>query len=172
MSTNQQEALAHQFLLTLDPETRPLYHEIMMCLAEYGYHPRKEGSNLSFKTALHGKQIAKMGTRRGKTQTPFFALRFSGCGEYTQKFADVIKETIIKYPSKAARCTSNLCSYCGGWPDTHVYAHTFPDGERKAVCGAYALEIPNISADDIGEIKRLIREEHEYLYKHEVEAKN
>jgi len=39
--------------------------------------------------------------------------------------------------------------------------------ERKSHCGAAALEIPNLTADDINEIKKLIREEHGYLIKHE-----
>ncbi len=51
---------------------------------------------------------------------------------------------------------------------THVYTYTFLDGESKSHCGAAALEIPNIMADDIGEIQKLIKKEHEYLLKHEV----
>ena len=64
-------------------------------------------------------------------------------------------------------CLNNACNYCGGEAATHVYTYTFSDGESKSHCGAVALEIPNLTADDINEIKKLIREEHEYLIKHE-----
>lgn len=49
-----------------------------------------------------------------------------------------------------------------------MYTSKLPDGEINTHCGAYALEIPNVIADDIVEIKKLIREEHEYLLEHEV----
>ena len=109
-----------------------------------------------------------MGIKKNKEASPFFALRFSGCHGYSQKFTDIVSAAIIKYPSRAPGCIINNCNYCGGKPDTHVYTSKLPDGEIKSHCGAYALEIQNIIADDIVEIKKLIREEHEYLLEHEV----
>ena len=61
-----------------------------------------------------------------------------------------------------------ISTFCKGAATTHVYTYTFQNNESKSHCGAVALEIPNITADDIGEIKNLIKEEHEYLLKHEV----
>lgn len=37
----------------------------------------------------------------------------------------------------------------------------------RAHCGAYAIELRGVSADDADEIKRLIQEEHAYLLEHE-----
>lgn len=167
MRTKRQEELIHSFLSTLADDLRPLYQEIIMYLSELGYYPQKERSNLSFKHDLHNKQIAKMGIKRNNEHSPFFALRFSACRDYSQRFTDIVREAIIKYPSRVPRCTENGCSFCGGEPDTHVYSCTFPDGETKSHCGAYALEIPNITTEDIKEIERLLCEEHEYLLKHE-----
>lgn len=44
----------------------------------------------------------------------------------------------------------------------------------KYHCGASALEIPDVKAEDILEIKRLLKEEHIYLMKNEagVEIEN
>lgn len=169
MKTKQQEELINSYLLVAGDTSRPLYHEIINCLSELGYNPKKEKSNISFKHDLHNKQIAKMGikTSKKKDTFPFLSLRFSACRGYSQRFTDIISAYIIKYPTRAARCTSNGCDYCSGEPSTHVYTHIFPNGESKVHCGAYAIEIPDITAEDIDEIKKLIKEEHEYLMEHE-----
>lgn len=156
------------FLQGLDVETRTIYHEIIAYLEDCGYKPKKEKSQISFKHSLHNKQIAKLGLRKGPPARPFFALRFSACAEYSQRFADIVRHNIAKYPSKAPGCLAGKCSFCAGEPDTHVYKHTFPGGEHKAHCGAYALEIPDITAGDVDEIKGLIAQEHAYLIKHQV----
>ena len=166
MKTKKQEELVNSFWATLGDEFEPLFQELIDCLSDLGYNPKKEKTNISFKHDLHNKQIAKMGMKKSGDISPFFALRFSACNGYSQRFADIVR-AIVKYPHKTAGCTSNNCSYCAGEPDTHVYICTFPDGENKSHCGAYALEIPDISADDVGEIKKLIKEEHKYLVEHE-----
>lgn len=170
MKTKQQEALVNAYLSQFDDEIKPLYLGIIMYLSELGYNPKKEKSSISFKHDLHNKQIAKMGTKvdKAKAASPFFSLRFSACHGYSQRFIDVVSAYMVKYPTRAARCTSNGCDYCAGEPGTHVYTRTLPDGEYASHCGAYAIEIPDITADDITEIKQLIKEEHQYLLEHEV----
>lgn len=167
MKTKRQEELVTSFLSMLGDEARPLYQDVIMYLSELGYNPNKEKSNISFKHDLHNKQIAKIGVKRNKEHSPFFALRFSACRGYSQKFIGIVTEYITKYPTRAARCINNGCNFCSGEANTHVYTYIHPDGESKTHCGAYSVEIPNITSDDIGEIKKLIKEEHEYLLKHE-----
>lgn len=167
MKTRRQEELVNSFLSLLGDEIRPLYQEIIMYLSELGYNPKKEGLRISFKHDLHNKQMAKMGMARGKKSSPIFMLRFSACGEYSQKFAEIVREAAVKYPDDARNCVTGGCDYCAGEPDTHIYTYTFPDGERKYHCGSYALEIPDITSDDVEEIKKLIKEEHVYLMKHQ-----
>ena len=168
MKTKKQEELANAFLTEIEEDARPLYREIILYLSQLGYNPKKEKSSISFKHDLHNKQLAKMGFKSGKTKTPFFALRYSACRGYSQRFADIVGAAIVKYPTRAARCTEGVCNFCAGAPQSHVYTYTFPDGETKEHCGAYALDIPHIRPEDIGEIKTLIREEHEYLMEHQV----
>jgi hypothetical protein len=50
------------------------------------------------------------------------------------------------------------CGFCKG--DKFVYTYTIPNGEIKTACGAFVVEIPDVSAEDIDEIKRLILEQH------------
>lgn len=168
MKTKRQEELINSFLSVLGDEIRPLYQEIIMYLAQLGYNPQKQRSYIIFKHDLHNKQLAKTGIRINKDKSPFFALRFSACRGYSQRFTDIVKEVVSKDNFREALCLSNNCSFCRGEAITRVYTYTFPDSRSKSHCGAVALEIPDIAVNDITEIKKLINEEHEYLLKHEV----
>ncbi|MCL1859442.1 MAG: hypothetical protein FWF92_09470 [Oscillospiraceae bacterium] len=170
MKTKKQEELINSFLSSLSvfgDEIGPVYHEIIIYLSELGYNPHKQRSYIVFKHDLHNKQMAKTGIRINKDKSPFFALRFSACREYSQRFADIICAAISEEGFSDANCLSGKCDYCAGEPDTHVYKYTFSNGETKSHCGAVALEIPDIKANDISEIKKLIKEEHGYLLKHQ-----
>ena len=168
MYTKGQEALLQTFCAGLPAEDRAAYQAICEQLRALGYRPQKQKGNISFKHTEHNKQIAKMGVRTGKHPTPFFSLRFSACRGYSQRFADIVGEALRKYPHKIAQCITGGCSFCAGEPDTHVYTCTLPDGEHKHHCGAYALEIPQLAAQDVAEVKQLIRQEHTYLMEYEV----
>ena len=167
MVTKRQEELVHTYLLGLDDKTRPLYREIAGQLYELGYHPHKERSYLVFKHDLHNKQMAKMGRKNDKAQTPYFALRFSACRGYSPRVAGIVAAAVARYPARAARCIDGGCHFCQGEPASHVYTHTFSDGRSQSHCGAYALEIPDILPEELDEIKRLIQEEHAFLLKYE-----
>ena len=171
MKTKKQEELINSFLSELDDENKQIYKDIIMYLSALGYNPKKEKSNISFKHDRHNKQMIKIGMKTNKKNdsSPFLSLRFSACKNYSQRFIDVVCAYIIKYPARTSGCINNGgCGFCAGEPHTHVYTYTFPDGEIKSHCGAYAIEIPSVTKNDICEIKKLIREEHEYLLKHEV----
>lgn len=169
MKTKKQKEMIDSFLLTLGDDEQSLYREIVVYLSELGYNPKKERSHISFKHDLHNKQVAKIGIRSKKASSPFFALRFSACREYSQRFAEVVRTAIVKSPSKIPGCINKTCNYCGGEPGTHIYTFKFPEGDKKAHCGAYALEIPDITVEDLVEIKKLIEEEHQYLLEYEVD---
>ena len=161
MKTKKQQELINSFISAIGNEAGPLYFELAKYLSELGYNPKKEGQRISFKHDKHNKQIAKMGMTRGKSPCPVFMLRFSACKDYSQRFIDIVKEAVIK-SSGDARCLTGECDYCAGEPSTHVYF----DGD-KSRCGSHALEIPGITADDMQEIKKLIKEAHVYLMKHQ-----
>ena len=168
MKTKKQKELVNLYLSQFDDEINSVYLDVIMHLCALGYNPKKEKSSISFKHDLHNKQIAKMGTKavKGKEPAPVFSLRFSACRGYSKRFGDIVENYISKYPTRVSMCISNACTYCAGEPTEHVYTHVFSDGE-KMHCGAYAIEIPNITTHDISEIKNLIDAEHEYLLKYE-----
>ena len=170
--TKKQEDLLNAFLAGLALEDEAIYRDIAMYLSELGYKPNKQGTRITFLHPKHTKQIAKMGMSKGKAPHvkppwPVFKLRFSACKEYSQRFADAISAVVAGYPNSYARCIDGDCGYCAGEPATHVYTCTGPDGQVKTCCGAVALHIPDITARDLDEIKRLLREEHSYLMKYQ-----
>ena len=169
MKTIKQEELIVSFLSQFGSETAAMT-EFIDYLSEFGYGPKKAKSSITFKHDLHGKQMAKMGVKYNKKTgvSPFFSLRFSACRGYSERFEKIIGAYIKKYPTRDARCTDlRNCNYCKGEPFSHVYTQTI-GGETKYHCGAYAVEIPGFATGDLGEIKKLIAEEHEYLMKNEV----
>jgi len=173
MRTEKHDETINFYLNAQVAETAALYREIIFCLTELGYKPVKQASSVSFKHTRHTKQIAKFGK-------DFFSLRFSACRGYSKRFADIVAAAVVKADAKnpankpyhLARCLTGECNNCRGEAVLHVYAHADDDGERKTSCGCYALRIPDLSAGDIPEIKRLIREEHEYLMKNEAKIYN
>ena len=167
MKSKKQEELIHSFLEMLDEELAAVYREIILYLSELGYNPYKAKNAVSFKCALHNKQIAKMGLRGNKEYSPFFALRFSACRDYPQRFKDAEAAYIAKSANHTAMCPEGKCHFCAGKPESHTYTRILPTGEREFYCGAYAVEIPDITADDLAGIQNLIQEEHEYLIRNE-----
>jgi hypothetical protein len=166
MKTKRQEELVHSFLSELDDVSRPIYQGIIARLSELGYHPQKQRSYIVFKHDRHNKQMAKIGIDP-KDKAPFFALRFSACRGYSQRFEDVVRVAVEKDNFREALCLKSGCDFCRGEAASHVYTYKFPDGESRSHCGAVALEIPDLTADDVAEIKKLLAEEHDYLIAHE-----
>ena len=168
MKTKKQEDMVTSFLATLGDELRPLYQDLASYLSELGYHPRKERSYILFMHGLHTKQLAKMGLTWTKDHSPYFALRFSACQGYSQRCADIVKGYIQKNPERLfPHCVDGKCIFHSAGDEPPAYTYVFPDGEAKRLCGAKALVIPDIAANDMEEIKELIKEEHEYLLTHE-----
>lgn len=154
------------FYAGISDEEKLIFQPIINTLVELGYTPMRKqtkGYILSFSNLEHNRVLARCGIRE-ESGKGFFGLRFSSCTDYSDKFAQVVRDRMLSGNSRMAKCGE--CGFCKG--DKFVYTYTFPDGETKAVCGAFVLEIPNVTADDIDEIKRLILEQHEYFMMHAV----
>jgi hypothetical protein len=147
-------------------EEKLVFQPIINMLIELGYTPVKKqtkGYILSFSNLDHNRVLARCGIRGGGGNA-FFGLRFSSCANYSKKFADVVRSRILSSNSRMAKCSE--CGFCKG--ENFVYTYTFPNGETKAACGAFVLEIPDVTPDDIEEILRLMGEQHEYFMKYAV----
>lgn len=155
------QTLILAFYEMISVEERQVYQPIIDALVELDYMPmqkKTKGFILSFSNLAHNRVLARFGVREGGGKA-FFGLRFSACDHYSDKFAHVIRDRILSGNSRLAKC--NGCGYCKG--DKFAYRYTFPDGERKASCGAFVLDIPDVTLSDVDEIKRLIAEQHAYF---------
>lgn len=154
------------FYSMISSEQKMVYQPIINLLIELGYTPMKKqtkGYILSFSNLSHNRVIARLGVREGDTDA-FFGLRFSSCTNYSDKFAKVIRDRILSSNNRLAKCGE--CGFCKG--DKFVYTYTFPDGQMKAACGAFVLEIPDVTTNDIDEIIRLIEQQHAYFMEYAV----
>jgi len=121
-----------------------------------------------FKHDAHNREMAKMGMTWTKDHSPYFALRYSACKGYSQKFAYIVRDYIQKNPGRLfPHCENGKCIFRADGDRTPYYEYTFLNGETQSFCGSKALVIQDITAEDIREIKNLIQEEHDYLMKHE-----
>ena len=154
------------FYLMISAEEKLVYQPIINLLIKRGYTPMKKqtkGYILSFSNLSHNRVIARFGVWEGGGNA-FFGLRFSSCTSYSHKFAQVVRDRILSSNNRLAKCGE--CGFCKG--DKFVYTYTFPDGEMKAACGAFVLDIPDVTINDIDEIERLIDEQHTYFMKYAV----
>ena len=174
MKTKKQQELIETYLSQLENKDQTIYRELIVYLSKLGYNPKKEGLRISFKHDLHSKQIAKIGISRGKQPRPIFMLRFSTCQDYSKRFKDIVNTAVSKDNFNESRCIYNNCDWCAGDAKSHVYIGESADGTLKYHCGTSAHEIPDVKAEDIAEIKRLLKEEHIYLMKNEagIESEN
>lgn len=162
------ENYVNTFYSKISDEDKAVMQPIIGMLIELGYTPMRKqtkGYILSFSNLCHNRVLARFGIREG-SENAFFGLRFSSCSTYSDKFAEVVRNRILSKNSRLAKCGE--CGFCKG--DKFVYTYGFPNGETIAACGAFVLEVPNISADDLEEIKSLISEQHSYFMKYAVDA--
>ena len=168
MRTERQRALIEEFLSKLPPELSEVYRELILHLSKLGYDPKKQRAAIVFNCARHNKQLVKTGfDRRGE---PFFALRFSACKGYSQRFSDIVRDAVCGENYKEPNCVSKGEDFCKGPIDQRLYTYELPTGEKRRHCGAKALAIPGLSKEDIPEIERLMEEEDRFLQKYEAGA--
>ncbi len=168
MITQKQRELAESFLSDINPELSNLYWELVFHLSHLGYRPVKQGASLVFRCRWHHKHIAKIGF--SPQREPYFALRFSACKGYSQRFGEIVREAVSKENYKPLSCMEGGAAHCKGPVDQRVYGYQFPNGEKRYLCGAKALEIPNLARPDISELKSLMEEEHRFLMEYETKA--
>ena len=159
------ETFINEFYEMISSEDKAVFQPIIEILLELGYTPlkkRTKGFILSFSNLAHNRVLARFGIR-DDAERAFFGLRFSSCINYSDKFANVIRDRILSSNNRLAKCEK--CRYCKG--DKFVYTYVF-DGKSKAACGAFVLEIPNVTLSDVDEIKRVINEQHEYFMKYAI----
>lgn len=176
--TAKQTALMHELLNQLPKDQQEVYGQIVEYLAELGYRPQKQrvsNFTLSFKHNIHGKTIGKTRMYKGKG---CLSIKFFACTHVPERFLQALyaeaKEAEDAYtrsippPDREPmppngimkKCTSS-CTVCTG--GSMRYFLQCPDGKEIFRCSAYPVLIPNITENDLTDLKRLILEQHQYF---------
>lgn len=142
MKTKKREELIHSFLEKLDEELAAVYREIILYLSELGYNPYKAKNAVSFKCDLHNKQIAKMGLRSNKEYSPFFALRFSACRDYPQRFR-TLKRLILQNQPIILQCARRASAIFARENPNLTLTHAFcPQVNANSTAALTQLKYP------------------------------
>ena len=172
--TTKQKALISELLACLPDNERPVFGEITSFITELGYVPQKQKVQdfvLSFKHNVNGKIIAKMGIRR---QKGFLSIKYFACKNVPENYVKALGENSddvydnLPPPDRdkllpgaiMLKCTAS-CGVCTGGRKRYYYQ--FPDCKEIYRCGAYPVLIPDVTEDDVDDLKRLIVEQHEYF---------
>jgi len=164
---NKREALIDALLSELGEEDQQICRRIIEDLNEFGYTPHKEnvkGLVLSFKNSGVRQTIAKIGIRVGRNRGVFYSLKFYACENPPEKFADAVRNAVLRSKGQYP-CTD--CGVCHVREGERGYRCRLPDGTEFVRCGAYVVEIPDLTLGDIDGFNRLLQEQHHYFQTHE-----
>ncbi len=166
----KQYALISQLVSALSDELKTPYDELMNYLVELGYLPQKQAVKdfvLSFKRGRQG--IAKVSARHSGE----FRVKFFACENLPHKYYEALQNDIeaqneqywsMINPNRPAHL-KNKCDGCGTacTGGNMGYYWKFENGREIFRCGAYPILIPNITANDVPEVKRLLTEQDRYF---------
>jgi hypothetical protein len=175
--TAKQQSLIDTLISGLPESDKPFYNEIIDHITLLGYIPQKQSVAdlvLSFKHSANKKVIAKIGIRKG---CGFIAIKFFACKYVPEKFVKALcdeHQNAVNDPRMVITpddepvppgvimkpCTLGLCSVCTGGKMRYFYTT-----DEKVIfrCGAYPVLIPDITKNDVADMKRLLSEQHDYF---------
>jgi hypothetical protein len=172
--THKQQSLIDDFLNALSEDEKYIYGDVINRIVELGYIPQKQNVKdfvLSFKYCQNGKIIAKMGIRK---QKGFLSIKFFACKDVPEKYIAALGENSddayarLTPPKRdelrpneiMLKCTLS-CNVCTGGKMRYYYQ--YPNGKEIYRCGAYPVLLPDITGNDVEDLKRLISEQHNYF---------
>jgi len=172
--THKQQSLIGDFFNALSDDEKCVFEAVINNITELGYIPQKQKVQdfvLSFKHNQNGKVIAKMGIRK---QKGFLSIKFYACKNIPMKYISALGENADDAYDRLApperdklrpneimlKCTLS-CGICTG--GKMRYYHQYPNGKEIYRCGAYPVLLPDVTVDDVEDLKRLISEQHSYF---------
>ena len=163
--------LTDDLLHMLSEEDGRVFRPIIDCLFELGYIPQRQkvqGYVLSFKHHKTKQVILKMGINSGKDSQAFVRVKFFAVKCLPEKYHDALSREIASHngqycgPIRDA-VQKNRCGFCSACTGGGMgYYYQFPDGREIVRCGAYPILIPKLTLNDIGDLKQIILEQHQY----------
>ena len=169
--TTKQTALISELINYLPVDEKQVYREIINYFADLGYMPQKQkvgDFTLAFKHNTNGKVIGKVSVHKHKG---CLKIKYFACKNVPEKFIKALYEEAVENENRYSRevsppdcepippnvimkkCTLS-CSVCTG--GSMRYFISFPDGLMIFRCSAYPVLVPDITENDIKDLKRLI----------------
>ena len=176
--TGKQAALINELIDYLPAEEKHAYGEIMNYFAELGYFPQKQKVSdftLTFKHNANKKVIGKVSVHR---QKGCLRIKYFACMNVPEKYIKALYDEAVENENRYSRevpppdnepmpsnvimkkCTLS-CDACSG--GSMRYYIRFPDGKAIFRCSAYPVLVPDITENDIEDLKQVILEQHNYF---------
>jgi hypothetical protein len=164
MTEKQQNTL--DAALTRIPERdRTLYHNIAEYAISLGYMPKlggKDGSYAEFIKHKIKRTLIKLQFAPGAGRKYALKLSFYATDKYSPLFDEAVSDMIntLRRQNHEVRCWK--CGMCDG---TLGYMHIDNDGSRSFLCGKGVLQLPEIGAEHLDEIKLLMKAQDDFWMK-------
>ena len=163
MATYDQVELINELVAATSSEERELCRHIANFLLELGYTPRKQrvrALSLAFKSNKTKQTIAKITVSSSAGREVLYSFKFYACKCLPKKLSDAVRRA-IESTNGQYRCCG--CGVCGAKEGDRGYSSTYPEGKDFLRCGAYVVTVPELGMDDLGDLERVLSEQHGYF---------
>ena len=164
MKDGRHGAVLEEFLAELPPEWREPFREVGRCAMALGYTPKRTKTRhpaLDFSKSRVKRTILKLERYDNGVPAngPGIRLKFYASPAYSTVFRNGVQRVIEEFGGKYTGCYG--CGRCAGEPQG--YRFRYPDGREIFRCGSELIRLPQVRADDVDEIKELLRVQDAYF---------
>jgi hypothetical protein len=163
LAKHDQAELINELVSVARSEERELCRHIADLLLGLGYSPQKQrvrGLSLAFKSNKTKQTIAKIAVSGNADRGVLYSFKYYACKSLPEKFSDAVRRA-IESTNGQYRCCG--CGACGAKEGDRGYRSTYPEGEDFLRCGAYVVKIPELGMGDLGDLERVLSEQHGYF---------
>ena len=160
--TEKQKYALNKVITALPNSYRESYLEIAEYTISLGYKPVIKGRREDYADFINSK--LKRTILKINTNPKFIwpAMKFYALPTYSGIFLEAINERLAYWDKLGYEAHCFGCGKCDG---THGYKCTLPDGKQGFLCGFTVLPLPSFSAENIPEVKKALRLQHEFYSK-------
>jgi hypothetical protein len=163
--TDKQQTALDAALAKIPELDRNLYRNIAEYAISLGYMPKlggKDGSYAEFIKSKIKRTLIKFQFAPGAGRKYAVKLSFYATPAYSPLFKEAVAEMVhtLRKQNYEVRCWN--CGMCDG---TLGYKHIGEDGAESFLCGKGVLQLPEIGAEHLDEIKSLMKAQDDFWMK-------
>lgn len=163
LAKSDQAELINGLVSAVRSEERELCRHIAGFLLDLGYSPQKQRVrtlSLAFKSNKTKQTIAKITVSSSTDRGVLYGFKFYACKNLPKKLSDAVRRA-IESTNGQYRCCG--CGVCGAKEEDRGYCSTYPEGKKFMRCGAYVVKIPELCMADLGDLEKVLSEQHNYF---------